>query len=93
MGTTPLQEQHIEREVAELIVEALNLEIHPSNIVPNGALFGTGLGLDSIDSLELALVISNKYGVSIKEEDADRNRQIFGSLRALSAFISENRKR
>ena len=74
-------------ELAELIVTALNLEgIDPAGIDPDAGLFGSGLGLDSIDALELALEISKKYGVQIKADDED-NKKIFASLRSLSEFI------
>ena len=78
-------------ELAELIVTALNLEgIDPAGIDPDAGLFGSGLGLDSIDALELALEISKKYGVQIKADDED-NKKIFASLRTLSDFIQSRR--
>ncbi|WP_018873688.1 phosphopantetheine-binding protein [Thioalkalivibrio sp. ALJ16] len=80
-----------EQEVARLIVDSLNLEdIAPEDIEPEDALFREGLGLDSIDALELALAISRAYGVQIRSDD-ENNRQIFASLRALSAHIEANR--
>jgi acyl carrier protein len=80
-----------QRELAELIVSALNLEgVDPSGIDPDAALFGSGLGLDSIDALELALEISKRYGVQLKAED-EENKRIFASLRALSAYVQERR--
>jgi acyl carrier protein len=80
-----------QRELAQLIVDALNLEgVAPDSIEPDGALFGSGLGLDSIDALELALEISKKYGVEIKA-DHEENMKIFSSLRSLSDFIQEQR--
>ena len=84
---------HEQRELAELIVGALNLDgIDPAGIDPADGLFGSGsgLGLDSIDALELALEISKKYGVQIKAEDED-NKKIFASLRSLSDFIQDRR--
>ena len=76
-----------QKELAELIVGALNLEgVDPAGIDPDAALFGSGLGLDSIDALELALEISKRYGVQLKADDED-NKRIFGSLRALSDYI------
>ena len=79
-----------EQEVAQLIVDALNLEdIGASDIDPDDALFGEGLGLDSIDALELALAISQKYSVQLKADDANVQ-EVFGSLGSLSAYISEN---
>lgn len=80
-----------ENEVAELIVEALNLDIEPEDIRPEEPLFGEGLGLDSIDALELAMAISKKYGFQLRSDDSD-NVRIFASLRFLSAHIAENAK-
>lgn len=80
-----------ERELADLLVESLNLEdVEPGAIDPEAPLFNTGLGLDSIDALELALAISKKYGFQLRS-DSDENRRIFGSLRALSAHVEANK--
>ena len=80
-----------QKELAELIVGALNLEgVDPAGIDPDAALFGSGLGLDSIDALELALEISKRYGVQLKADDGD-NKRIFASLRALSDYIQGKR--
>jgi len=80
-----------QKELAGLIVSALNLEgVDPGTIDPDAPLFGAGLGLDSIDALELALEISKRYGVQLKAEDED-NKRIFASLRALSAYVQERR--
>ena len=76
-----------EKEVAELIVECLNLEdVAAGDIEPEQPLFGEGLGLDSIDALELALAITQKYGVQLKADDANIQ-EVFGSLRSLSNYI------
>jgi len=81
----------LEREVAALIVECLNLEgVAPEQIVPTEALFNDGLGLDSIDALEIALAISQKYGFQLRSDD-ERNDSIFATLRSLSEHIAENR--
>lgn len=77
-------------EVAALIVEALNLEIAPDEIDPDTPLFGEGLGLDSIDVLEIALVLSKRYGFQLRSDNAD-NVRIFASLRALTAHIASQR--
>ncbi|TKS55026.1 acyl carrier protein [Luteimonas yindakuii] len=80
-----------EQELAELLVEALNLEdVAATDIDPEAPLFNAGLGLDSIDALELALAISKRYGFQLRS-DNDDNRRIFASLRALSAHIEANR--
>ena len=80
-----------ERALAELLVECLNLEdLQPADIEPEAPLFNAGLGLDSIDALELALAISKRYGFQLRS-DNDENRQIFASLRALSAHVEQHR--
>ena len=79
-----------EQEVAQLIVENLNLTVSPDAIEPNDPLFNDGLGLDSIDALELSLAISQRYGINIKSDDKDINRY-FSSLRALSEYIYEKK--
>ena len=78
------------REIAGLIVSALNLETAPDAIDPQAPLFRDGLGLDSIDILEVALVVSKRYGFKLKEDDAD-NAKIFRSLNALAAHVAERR--
>ena len=80
-----------EAELARLIVASLHLEIDAAEIDPDAALFGEGLGLDSIDALELALAISRQYGLELKSDD-ERNRAIFGSLRSLAAYIGAHRR-
>ena len=83
------QSEH-ELELAELIVESLNLEdISAADIQPEEQLFGDGLGLDSIDALELALAVTQKYAVQLRADDANI-KEVFGSLRSLSAFIAAN---
>lgn len=77
-------------EVAELIVSALNLDLAPGDIEADAPLFGDGLGLDSIDVLEVALVVSKRYGVQLKSDNED-NIRIFSSLRALTAYIASQR--
>jgi acyl carrier protein len=80
-----------ELALAELIVAAVNLEdIRPADIDPEAALFGEGLGLDSIDALEIALEISKHYGVQLRADD-EENRRIFASLRALAAHVETQR--
>ena len=80
-----------ERELAELIVTALNLEgVAPVDIDPEAPLFKTGLGLDSIDALELALEISKRYGFQLRSDD-ENNVRIFSSLRSLAQHIEQHR--
>ena len=82
--------EELQREVAQLIVESLNLETAASDIEADAPLYGEGLGLDSIDILEIALVVSKRYGMQLKAENAD-NRHIFSSLRSLTAHIAAHR--
>lgn len=77
-------------ELAELIVAALNLEVPADQIDPEARLYGEGLGLDSIDILEIALVISKHYGVQLRADDA-ANTEIFRSLRHLAAYVAAHR--
>jgi acyl carrier protein len=81
----------LEQEVAGLIVTTLELDVDADAIDPEAPLFRDGLGLDSIDALELALAISRRYGVQLRADD-ENNRRIFQSLRALAAYIEENRE-
>lgn len=78
------------REVAALIVEALNLEVQPHEIPPDAALYGDGLGLDSIDMLEISLVISKRYGFQLRSDNKN-NDEIYSSLRAMCTYIASQR--
>lgn len=83
----------LEAELKTLIVDALALEdIEPDEIESGAALFVEGLGLDSIDALELAMALEERYGVKIGE-DPEVNRSIFASVASLAAFVDENRVR
>lgn len=77
-------------EVAELVVSALNLETAPADIDPDEPLYGEGLGLDSIDILEVALVVSKRYGLQLRADQED-NTSIFRSLRSLAEHIASQR--
>jgi len=88
--TAPASAAALVREVAGLIVEALNLEVAPADIDPDAPLYGEGLGLDSIDILEIALVVSKRYGVQLRA-DSEENERIFGSLRQLADHITAHR--
>jgi acyl carrier protein len=79
-----------EAALAKLIISTLNLEISESEIGPNEALFGDGLGLDSIDILEISLMISQTYGVQLRSDD-ENNHKVFQSLRSLSSYIQSHR--
>ncbi|MDE1967710.1 MAG: acyl carrier protein [Alphaproteobacteria bacterium] len=81
-----------EAELARLIVKTLNLEVPAAEIDPQAPLYGEGLGLDSIDILEIALTVSQQFGVKLRADDKN-NVQIFGSLRSLNAYIQQNRGR
>ncbi len=87
----PASQTPAERELAQLIVQAVNLEaVAAEDIAPEAPLFGSGLGLDSIDALEIALAISKRYGLQLRSDD-EQNRRIFASLRSLSQYIEEHR--
>ena len=80
-----------EHELAQLLVQSLNLEdVEAAAIDPEAPLFNTGLGLDSIDALELALAISKRHGFQLRS-DNEQNRMIFASLRALSAHVEASK--
>lgn len=79
-----------ESALAALIVSTLNLEVAPEQIEPEAPLYKDGLGLDSIDILEIALAVSKTYGFQIKSDDSD-NVRIFTSLRSLNQHIEANR--
>lgn len=80
----------LEQEIKELIVEALMLEdVTPDEIETEEPLFIEGLGLDSIDALELAIAIEKKYGVKLNASDEEK-RQVFTSVKTLAEFIGAN---
>lgn len=80
-----------EQDLARLIVESLNLEgVAPEDIKPEAPLFGEGLGLDSLDMLELSMAVEQKYGVTLRSDDPE-NEKIFASLRSLSTHINLHR--
>jgi acyl carrier protein len=87
---TPAEIATLAGEIAALIVEALNLEVAPADIDPQAPLYGEGLGLDSIDVLEIALVVSKRYGVQLRA-DSEENGKIFRSLRGLAEYIAAHR--
>lgn len=79
-----------EAALAQLIVTTLNLDIAAADIDPEAPLYGEGLGLDSIDILEIALAVSQNYEVKLRADD-ENNVHIFASLRSLNAYICQNR--
>ena len=83
-----MSDHELEQELKELIVEALMLDdVTPNQIDSSAPLFGEGLGLDSIDALELSIAIDRKYGVKLRADDPN-NRTIFGSVRSLAAHVA-----
>lgn len=82
----------LEQELAALLVQALNLEVAAADVDPTAPLYGDGLGLDSIDILEVALEVSRRYGFDLRSDDTD-NVRIFSSLRSLAAHVAQHRTR
>jgi acyl carrier protein len=80
----------LEGELAKLIVQGLNLPLEASQIDPEAPLYGAGLGLDSIDILEIALIVSKHYGVQLRA-DGEENQRIFRSLRHFAHFVAAQR--
>ncbi len=80
----------LEHEIARLIVQGLNLPMRPEDIDPEAPLYGEGLGLDSIDILEIALIVSKQYGVVLRADDRD-NERIFRSLRHFAHYVASQR--
>jgi len=87
----PAANHELQNEVAGLIVSTLNLDINPEEIQPDASLYGEGLGLDSIDILEVALVVSKRFGFQLRADNAD-NVSIFSSLASLTRHIAANRE-
>lgn len=84
--------EDLEREIKQLIIDTLNLEGKTADgIAAEAPLFGGGLGLDSIDALELAMALRKRYGVRTSTDDS-RNREIFASVHSLAEFVSTNRQ-
>ena len=83
--------EELKKQIKECIVSSLELEdIKPENIVDDEPIFGAGLGLDSIDSLELGIALKKQFGISFDASDPDV-RKHFASVNALAEFISKNR--
>jgi len=93
MNAIPNTDQANEQELARLIVEALRLEgVAPDQIEPEAALFGAGLGLDSLDMLEIAMAVEKRYGVKLRSDDP-HHATVFASLRSLCRHIQLHRVR
>jgi len=91
-GPVPRDAAALEPELAQVIVQALNLEIEAAAVDAAAPLYGEGLGLDSIDILELALEVSQRYGFQLRADD-ENNQKIFQSLRTLAAHVAQHRTR
>ena len=85
--TQPQVDPAFLQELGALIIDTLGLDVAAADIDPDAPLYGDGLGLDSIDILEVALIISKKYGVQLRADDTD-NQRIFSSLRQLAAHVA-----
>lgn len=88
-GTATSEE---ELELARIVVATLNLDASPGDIDPEAPLYGDGLGLDSIDILEISLALSKTYGVQLRADDSD-NIKIFSSLRSLNQYVQAHRSK
>ena len=89
--TTPqIDALALESEIAQLIVKGLNLPMQPDEIDPEAPLYGEGLGLDSIDILEIALIVSKQCGVQLRADNQE-NARIFRSLRHFAQYVAEQR--
>ena len=85
-----MPQENLEKEVAQMIIDCLSLEdTSAEDITPEEPLFNEGLGLDSIDALELSVSLSKSYGIELRNNDAN-NKEIFSSLRSLAAYIEQN---
>lgn len=82
--------QDFYNEVSNLVIETLNLEVTTDEIALDDPLYGDGLGLDSIDILEIALVVSKNYGLQLRADSKD-NHAIFTSMRSFADYIQTNR--
>jgi acyl carrier protein len=87
-----VQMNEAELELAQMIITTLDLDLRAEDIAPEAPLFGDGLGLDSIDVLEVALAVSRRYGVKLRSDD-EASERIFRCLRSLNQHIQEHRTR
>jgi acyl carrier protein len=91
-GEPPSDSSALEQQIAQLIVQGLNLPVAPEDIDPEAPLYGAGLGLDSIDILEIALIVSKQYGIQLRAGDQE-NQRIFRSLRQFAQYVAAERTR
>jgi len=84
------QMTELETQLSKLIITELNLEIDPEQVTAETPLYEDGFGLDSIDILEIALIISKHYGLELRSDNPD-NRTIFASLGNLASYVQTNR--
>jgi acyl carrier protein len=87
---SPNDSRALESELARLIVKGLNLPIDAQDIDPEAPLYGEGLGLDSIDILEIALLVSKQYGLQLRADNKE-NERIFRSLRQFAQHVAAQR--
>jgi acyl carrier protein len=87
---TSVSQEQLENEVIQLLISTLNLEVKPEEVTSFTPLYADGLGLDSIDILEIALAVSKKYGFQMRSDDP-RNAENFASIRALATYIAQER--
>ena len=88
-----VEQESLHAELKKLVVESLALEdTTPDEIETDAPLFGEGLGLDSIDALEIAMVLEERYGVTL-DDDPESNQRTFESVRSLATFVAESRVR
>ncbi|HOV12531.1 MAG TPA: phosphopantetheine-binding protein [Bacteroidales bacterium] len=86
-----MEEQELIEKLRKEIIQQLNLEdLNPEDIDPDAALFGEGLGLDSIDALEIIVLLEKNYGIKI--EDPKEGKKIFASIRTLAKYIMDHQK-
>jgi acyl carrier protein len=91
-ATSPEEVVNVCRDLAALITKTLGLEVLPEDIDMDAPLYAEGLGLDSIDILEIALLIAKEYGIQLKA-DSEQNKVIFRSMNALAEYVVRQRTR
>jgi acyl carrier protein len=92
VSSVAVPQAELETEVIDLLINTLNLEMKPEEITAETSLFADGLGLDSIDVLEIALAVSKRYGFQMRSDDP-RNVESFASIRSLAQYIAQERSK